>query len=596
MKLSACYTADFETTTDENDCRVWAYSICSIEDVSKFWYGNNIDDFFEWCRKNDNPSVWFHNLKFDGTYIINWLFDNGFKWVEKEDIGDKTFTTLITDMGQFYQITVYFKHSKKYCRKVTFFDSLKILNFSVEKIAEDFDLPIRKLKIDYNKPRPVGYIIEPDEVDYIRNDVEIMARALQFMFLEGQTKMTIASDAMKSLKETIIGFRKKFPVLPKEVDAEIRKSYRGGFTYVNETWQGKEVGKGIILDVNSLYPYCMTLELPFGEPVFFEGEYQDDPTHPLYVQSLSCAFELKPGKIPSIQLKNNMSFMPNEYVKSSKGKVVTLYLTSVDLQLFKDQYNFWGTVWNGGFKFMKCKGIFDKYVEMWTAEKIKAGKEGNKSKRQLAKLMLNSSYGRLSLSPTAKQKRPFLDHEEVVRFELLPEEEREPVYIPCGAFITALGREKTIRTSQAIRDYTLKKYGVDKYYYSDTDSIHADLSDEDLEELSDLIKIDKYELGCWDEEAKFTKALYIRQKCYIEMIEGKVSVTVAGLPQYLAPIVNFENFKKGFSTGGMTHEQLIEMAKKNGATDEELEKLHHKFRYKYVKGGVILADTDFTIN
>jgi hypothetical protein len=596
MKLSACYTADFETTTDENDCRVWAYSICSIEDVSKFWYGNNIDDFFEWCRKNDNPSLWFHNLKFDGTYIINWLFENGFKWVEKEDIGDKTFTTLITDMGQFYQITVYFKHSKKHCRKVTFFDSLKILNFSVEKIAEDFDLPIRKLSIDYNKPRPVGYIIQPDEVDYIRNDVEIMARALQFMFLEGQTKMTIAGDAMKSLKETIIGFRKKFPVLPKEVDAEIRKSYRGGFTYVNETWQGKEVGKGIILDVNSLYPYCMTLELPFGEPVFFEGEYQDDPTHPLYVQSLTCAFELKPGKIPSIQLKNNLSFMPNEYVKSSKGKVVTLYLTSVDLQLFKDQYNFWGTVWNGGFKFMKCKGIFDKYVQMWTAEKIKAGKEKNKSKRQLAKLMLNSSYGRLSLSPTAKQKKPFLDHEEVVRFELLPEEEREPVYIPCGAFITALGREKTIRTSQAIRDYTIAKYGEDRYYYSDTDSIHANLSPEDLEELKDLIKIDKYELGCWDEEAKFTKALYIRQKCYIEMIDGKVEVTVAGLPKYLAPIINFDNFKKGFSTGGMTHEQLIEMAKKNGATDEEIEKLHHKFRYKYVKGGVILADTDFTIN
>lgn len=596
MKLSACYTADFETTTDENDCRVWAYSICSIEDVSKFWYGNNIDDFFEWCRKNNNPSLWFHNLKFDGTYIINWLFENGFKWVEKEDIGDKTFTTLITDMGQFYQITVYFKHSKKKCRKVTFFDSLKILNFSVEKIAEDFDLPIRKLSIDYDKPRPVGYIIQPDEVDYIRNDVEIMARALQFMFLEGQTKMTIAGDAMKSLKETIIGFRKKFPVLPKEVDAEIRKSYRGGFTYVNETWQGKEVGKGIILDVNSLYPYCMTLELPFGEPVFFDGEYQDDPTHPLYVQSLTCAFELKPGKIPSIQLKNNLSFIPNEYVKSSKGKVVTLYLTSVDLQLFKDQYNFWGTVWNGGFKFMKCKGIFDKYVQMWTAEKIKAGKEKNKSKRQLAKLMLNSSYGRLSLSPTAKQKRPFLDHEEVVRFELLPEEEREPVYIPCGAFITALGREKTIRTSQAIRDYTIEKYGEDRYYYSDTDSIHANLSSEDLEELKDLIKIDKYELGCWDKEAEFTKALYIRQKCYIEMIEGKVEVTVAGLPQYLAPIVNFENFKKGFSTGGMTHEQLKEMARKNGATDEELEKLHHKFRYKYVKGGVILADTDFTIN
>lgn len=24
------FTADFETTVDENDCRVWAYAICEI--------------------------------------------------------------------------------------------------------------------------------------------------------------------------------------------------------------------------------------------------------------------------------------------------------------------------------------------------------------------------------------------------------------------------------------------------------------------------------------------------------------------------------------------------------------------------------------
>ena len=33
----------------------------------------------------------------------------------------------------------------------------------------------------------------------------------------------------------------------------------------------------------------------------------------------------------------------------------------------------------------------------------------------------------------------------------------------------------------------------------------------------------------------------------------------------------------------------------NGASPEEIKKLHHKFTYKHVKGGVILADTDFTI-
>lgn len=178
----------------------------------------------------------------------------------------------------------------------------------------------------------------------------------------------------------------------------------------------------------------------------------------------------------------------------------------------------------------------------------------------------------------------------------MPPEERKPVYIPVAAFVTAYGRDKTIRTSQAIRDYTEKKYGKDLYYYSDTDSIHAGLTLEDIEELKDVLDIDDYRLGAWAIEVpEFTRAIYIRQKCYIEEIEGTVSVTVAGLPKYLAPIITFDNFKRGFSTGELTHQDLIELAEKNGAGMDEVKNIHHKFTYKYVKGGVILADTDFTI-
>ena len=36
------FTADFETTTDPNDCRVWAYAICEIGNINNFYYGNSI--------------------------------------------------------------------------------------------------------------------------------------------------------------------------------------------------------------------------------------------------------------------------------------------------------------------------------------------------------------------------------------------------------------------------------------------------------------------------------------------------------------------------------------------------------------------------
>ncbi|MBO7731327.1 MAG: hypothetical protein J6S67_02190, partial [Methanobrevibacter sp.] len=281
MKLSRCYAADFETTTDENDCRVWAYSLCNIEDYTDFKYGNNIDDFFEFCMNSKvNYKMWFHNLRFDAIYILDYLFRNGYTHIQdRKDKADKTFTTLITDLGQFYSVVVYFKVKGHHTNKVEFYDSLKIFpNFSVEKVAKGFDLPISKLEIDYKAYRPIGHELTDAEIAYVRNDVEIMARALKEMFDRGLTRMTIASNAMKNFKDNFVGFRKKFPILPQEIDQDIRKSYKGGFTYVNDTYKGKKIGKGIVLDVNSLYPSCMSspYELPMGQPRFFEGKYEYD--------------------------------------------------------------------------------------------------------------------------------------------------------------------------------------------------------------------------------------------------------------------------------------------------------------------------------
>lgn len=600
MKLNLCYAGDFETTTDENDVRVWAYSLCNIDDYTDFKYGTSIDEFFEFCSDYlHNYKIWFHNLKFDGSYIIDYLLNHGFTWInDRKDKADKTFTTLISDMGQFYSIVVYFKVYKHHTNKVEFYDSLKIFpNFSVEKVAQAFDLPISKLKIDYHKYRPVGYKLTEAEINYIRNDVEIMARALKEMFSRNLTRMTIASNAIRDLRSDFPNFRKVYPVISTKMHKAIKESYKGGFTYVNDYWQEKEVGKGMVLDVNSLYPSCMysPYELPYGQPVMFEGKYEYDASYPLYVQSITCIFELKPGKIPSIQIKNNVRFIPNEYVKSSHGEFVTLFLTKPDYELFKEQYNIYHPTYNEGWKFKSSIGNFDQYIDRWMKRKIKAGKEGNAPLKTISKLMLNSSYGKLGSACEGRKKMPYLDKNGVLRFKIMDKEEREPLYVASAAFITSYGRLRTISTSQIIKDYTLKKYGEDRYYYSDTDSIHAGLTNEDLEELRDIIKIDDFKLGYWAKEAEFDRAYYIRQKCYIEEINGKVNVTIAGLPKYLAPLVNFENFKKGFTTEGMTMNDMINLARENGASDEEIEKIHHKLTYKYVKGGVILADTDFTI-
>lgn len=396
MDTSLCFSADFETTTDLDDCRVWAYALSNIKNPKEFIYGNSIESFMDFCaNEKQNYTMYFFNLKFDGAFLLSHLLQSGYTRIEnRKDKKDKTFTTLITDRGAFYAIEIYFEVSRHHTNKVKIIDAMKIFpNFSVEKLAESFGLPISKLELDYKEFREVGHELTKEEIDYIRNDVEIVAWALQAMFDKGLTKMTIASNAMSDFKKRCKHFNKLFPKLPPEIDKDIRVSYRGGFTYLNNKYVAKELGEGLCLDVNSLYPSVMKQKaMPIGEPVYFEGEYITDNTYPLYVQALSCRFKIKPNKIPSIQLRNTMGFIANEYLTSSNDELVSLTLTNIDLKLFFDQYSVYDITYHGGWKFKQCYGIFDNYIDYWTEEKITAGKEGNKGKRQIAKLMLNSLY------------------------------------------------------------------------------------------------------------------------------------------------------------------------------------------------------------
>lgn len=575
------FTADFETTTDLDDCRVWAWAVCEIGNFDNFKYGTTIEDFLHFCAERENYVLYFHNLKFDASFIIWYLLDNGFEYIKDvKDRRDKSFTCLINEMGAFYSMEIYFKANKKKPNKVTIYDSLKILNFSVEKIAKDFNLPIRKLEIDYKAKREVNHILTDDEIAYIKNDVEIMARALDILFKMGLTKMTIASDAISFYKGLNKNFKLYYPILDYTVDENIRRSYKGGFTYLNPLYKEKETGKGIVLDVNSLYPSVMKNEkLPIGEPLYFEGKYKDDKLYNLYVQVISCSFKLKPNMIPTIQIKGNLSFIPNEYLESSKGDIVTLTLTNVDLDLFFKHYDVYDLSYHGGYKFKSIKGLFNNYIDYWSEEKIKAKKDGNGARYLTSKLMLNSLYGKFGANPNVRTKRPYLDDDKVLRFTFNEREIGNTVYIPVASFITSYARRKTIETSQAIRDYTLNKYNKDYYIYSDTDSIHMlELLEE---ELKQFIDIDDYKLGAWKLESRFIKGKFIRQKCYIEMDEqGNITSTIAGLPKKLAKIINFENFKIGFNTKDY---------------ESEVEKIGHKLRYKYTKGGVVLVQTDFKI-
>lgn len=505
------FTADFETTTDPNDCRVWAVALCEIGNIDNFWYSNSIDALMDYCKKSiKNLTLYFHNLKFDGEFIIYWLFHNGYKFVaNKKDLHTKSFTTLISDRNVFYNIKICFQKTDKLENCVDIYDSLKILPMSIEQIAKTFELSFQKLEINYDDYRERGHELTEEEISYIKSDVTIAALAIQNLFEQNLKKMTTGANALYDYKKTVTNkkFNKLFPI-PK-YDAEIRQSYKGGFTYLNPNYKQKDVGEGIVLDVNSLYPSVMFYELlPYGEGIRFEGEYKEDKIYNLYTQLFSCQFELKKNKIPTVQLKNNLSFNPVEYLESSEGEYITLCMTNVDLKLFMEQYDVYDITYHSGWKFKSSDRLFRAYIKKWNEVKIQATKDGNKGLRQIAKLMLNSLYGKFALNPNVRSKYPYLGEDDIIHYSNGPEELRNPIYIPVGSFITSYARNKTIRSAQSV---------YDRFIYADTDSLHLEGVDP-----PNNLEISATELGKWKLESTFKRARFLRQKSYIEEIDGEL--------------------------------------------------------------------------
>lgn len=530
--------ADFETTTDANDCRVWAWGIVEIEhpEYENVEIGTDIDSFIERIWKY-NTVTYFHNLKFDGVFILNWLLKNDYAHVQTDFLKRAgTFKTLINDTGQFYSISVKWGNNNT----TEFRDSYKKLPFKVEKIAESWGLETSKGQIDYDAHNGPIKPITPEEEDYLRRDVTIVGQAMKLLYDENHKKLTSGADALAEYK-SIVGvewFKRMFPTFSFAMDAEIRRAYRGGFTYRDPRFKGYHKRKGIVLDVNSLYPFIMMSRiLPYGEPRFIEGECLPTAERPLTIFSITFTAKIKKDHIPCIQIKGNPRFGGTEYLSEIK-EPVTLMVTNVDWELYLEHYDIDILEYGGGWAFHATKGLFDEYINKWS--KIKAESKG--AVRELAKLFLNALYGKFATNPNVTGKIPRLVGD-IVKLIRGMEEIKAPVYTAMGVFITSWARDLTIRAAQA---------NYDVFAYADTDSLHLF-----TENIPDAIEVDPNKLGAWKLEYYFTEAHYVRAKCYMERTnknfckhdennekhDDKCNIVthIAGLPDHVTKTMDFND-------------------------------------------------------
>lgn len=697
------YVADFETTVyddkmtakygEQTRTEVWSAACCPVmkrpepDDVIVY---NNIYQFIQWLSTiPDNSIVFFHNLKFDGSFILVELDRENFVPAysmkrpdhyagnEELKLGMFSYTVLISDLGQWYSIKIRFED-----RTIELWDSSKKIPSTLERMGKDFDTKYRKLEMKYEGERKPFGVITDEELAYIKNDILVLSEAMFIVYYEYNMQgMTIASDALKIYKE-MIGeeqFKKWFPDLLKitlpisvtethldsfgqlyeethlmTVYEYCQKGYSGGWcnmnpickggkVFINKDYIGKEMpytyedvdehgnkvnvtvtksvdefcedsDKTIIVknmvhaDVTSLYPSMMHSvsgnEYPVGKPKYHTGEPTEKQTKKFAIyRRFKCNFRIKEGYLPFVHIRGTSWYNSHENLETSYLKNHTpeetkreYVMCQAEFELFQKHYDIEDYEPLDYLTFEKAKGIFDSYIDRFIQMKNEATIEGNKAKRTIAKLYLNSLYGKLSSSTCSSYKTVYIE-DETLRFDTHIEYEKQPIAISTGAYITAFARRFTITAAQA--NYYPGEYRG--FAYSDTDSIA--LLDYNEEDIKGMV-IHKAKLCTWKlEVSKMALFSVAKQKTYLEFIleedgdklvidkNGKESYTInikaAGLS---------DNGKNTFIKALMKEPEEGYCRAYVNIFKEGYCIKNCNLKAKQVKGGVLLVKRDYKMN
>lgn len=558
------FMGDFETTVYKGqvNTEVWASALVELFS-DKVTILHSIAETFDYLVSlNCNVVVYYHNLKFDGAFWLSYLLvdkkftqaydkigkkETDVKWKQQFKMFNNTFKYSISDRGIWYSIIVKVKNHFIEIR-----DSLKLLPFSVKKIGESFGTKHKKLDMEYTGFRYAGCEITKEEQEYIANDVLVVKEALEIMFQQGHNKLTIGSCCLEEYKkicrsslEIKLDYTEMFPDLYEfKIDKQehkydnagdwLRKSYRGGWCYLVKGKENKIKTNGTTADVNSLYPSMMSSKsgnkYPIGLPKFWSGNFIPDEAlkeNMYYFVRIKTRFYIKDNYLPFIQVKGDLKYKGTESLEDSdvynhdngkkfpyyidkNGNIqqakVELTLTMTDYQLIKEHYELVDFEIIDGCYFYSMVGIFDEYINKYA--KIK--KESKGALRELAKLFLNNLYGKMASSTDSSFKIAYVKEDKSIGFMQVVEHEKKPGYIAIGSAITSYSRNFTIRAAQ--KNY----YGANKrgFIYADTDSIHCDLSPDEIKGID----IDDKEFCCWKLESCWDKAIFTRQKTYIEHV------------------------------------------------------------------------------
>lgn len=492
---------------------------------------DSLDEFFEKLLEWKVDRCYFHNLKFDDSFIGSYLKDDWTAMVGGWNIRSKS--RLMSDMGVVYSDVLEFKGKKDPVshrpgkHKCELWDSHKIWSNQLRVIGKDFGVN----KGGYEEPLRVGCDLRMKA--YCLQDCHVMMTAMEYYFdmCKGLTHgkrphgwMTAASTAynlcMEWARDRWGGkiTDSMYPACTEEngFPVWLREGYKGATPLLDEDIRGKVLEDVKVFDVNSMYPDKLkNNRLPGGKPIVVEPsmevlEKEAERGRIWFAKVRMCA-DVKEGHRPTYMLKraDPDGNIACPHIRDHEWGTYQV-ISSIDMELLERDYENIHIEVEEAIVFNSHVGFISGFIEHWYSIKEEASIKGEKALKAFAKLILNSLYGKFGANPEHRGAHYEYEGDIIrVKDDLEVEVDKKPLYLPLAACTTAWARNMI--------SITVNSIGFEHVAYTDTDSVHVHGLDNDdcFERIEGAgFEIHGSKLGAWDYESRWKEAVYVRNKGY----------------------------------------------------------------------------------
>lgn len=302
-----------------------------------------------------------------------------------------------------------------------------------------------------------------------------------------------------------------------------QKYYHGGMSWTNEKWVGKYVKNVYVFDYKSSYParlYSLA-KSPYGEAIIGDT---DDVNYDYKLRKITIKKDMVIEKgyrpfIPFLRLNNNGTPLALNWL-GELDEITNfdgVYLSECEYQHFIKLYHSknpkikdedcYDVEVEYSFKSKPARFFFGDYIEFWFTIKEQAKKEHNSIMAAIAKLMLNSLYGKFGTN--IERESNYWDNEDGdwVSYTTNTIEDGDlTYYIPFAIFTTAEGRMALV-DSIGNRDDRVAQGDTDSFMASTTLGkkflFNFDKMKDGVSEIENLGKCD-----CENDEKSEGKALH----------------------------------------------------------------------------------------